>query len=264
MKNLLRLGRVLSVSVLLLFVTLAGAWAGTIVVGADEGVPPHVKVFSTPGNEEVQSFLAYAAGSTGGVRVAVGDVTGDGKPDVIAGAGPGGGPHVKVFDGATGAEVRSFFAYDQGFSGGVFVAAGDVNGDGVAEIVTGTGANANAAAHVKVFNGVNLNELASFLPYGGAFKGGIRVAVGDVNGDGVPDIITGAASATSHVKAFHGRTQSELASFFAYTPTFAGGVYVAAGDVNGDGAADIITGAGPGGGPHVKVFSGSTGAELRS
>ena len=53
-------------------------------------------------------------------------------------------------------------------------------------------------------------------------------------------------NAISHVKAFTTRTLTNTASFFAYTPTFTGGVRVAAGDVNGDGAADIITGSGPG------------------
>ena len=53
-------------------------------------------------------------------------------------------------------------------------------------------------------------------------------------------------------------------SFFAYAPTFAGGVFVAAGDVNGDGRAEIITGAGAGGGPHVQVFNASDGSVLQN
>src|SRR5205085_2596493 len=97
------------------------------------------------------------------------------------------------------------------------------------------------------------------------FRGGVRVAVGDVNGDGVPDIVTGAGPGGGpHVKVFSGADDSVLASFYAYDPTFAGGVYVAVGDVNGDGFADVITGAGPGGGPHVKVFAGLDNAELAS
>ena len=48
---------------------------------------------------------------------------------------------------------------------------------------------------------------------------------------------------------------TELAGFFAYDPAFPGGVFVACGDVTGDGVAEVITGAGPGGGPHVRAFS---------
>ena len=67
-----------------------------------------------------------------GVNVAAGDVTGDGIPDIIVGPGSGGGPNVKVFDGVTGAVVKDFFAYDLTFMGGVFVGAGDFNGDRLA------------------------------------------------------------------------------------------------------------------------------------
>jgi len=240
----------------LLDVDLSGA--ADIVTGA--GVASHVKVFSGATGAESASFFAYTPSFTGGVRVASGDVNGDGVADVITGAGAGGNAHVKVFDGRTSAELRSFLAYP-GFSGGVFVAAGDVNGDGAADIVTG--ADAGAASHVKVFDGGTGAELRSFLAYG-AFAGGVRVASGDVNGDGFADVITGAgAEGNAHVKVFDGRTSAELRSFLAY-PGFSGGVFVAAGDVNGDGAADIVTGADAGAGPHVKVFDGTTGAELRS
>src|SRR5438552_4479324 len=75
----------------------------------------------------------------GGVRVAAADVNGDHVADIVTAAGPGGGPHVRVLDGATGHESLGFYAYDSTFPGGVFVATGDLDGDGVAEIVTGAG-----------------------------------------------------------------------------------------------------------------------------
>src|SRR6187551_1604847 len=78
-------------------------------------------------------------------------------------------------------------------------------------------------------------------------------------------IVTGidASAGGSHVQAFTSQTQTKVASFFAYTPSFSGGVRVATGDVNGDGAPDIITGSGPGA-AHVKVFSGRDSSELHS
>ena len=66
------------------------------------------------------------------------------------------------------------------------------------------------------------------------------------------------------MKAFDGRTWAVLTEFFAYDPTFSGGARVASGDLNGDGVDDIITAAGPGGGPHVKAFDARTGQMLFS
>jgi hypothetical protein len=92
------------------------------------------------------------------VRVAVADVNGDGMPDVITAPGPGGGPDIRVFDGRTGALIQEFMAYDPNFTGGVYVAAGDVNGDGKADIITG--ADAGGGPHVKVFSGQDDSVLA--------------------------------------------------------------------------------------------------------
>jgi hypothetical protein len=69
--------------------------------GVDAGGGPHVRVFDARTNAELASFYAYNPAFSGGVRVAVGDVTGDGVDDVVMVPGPGGGPHVRVMDGVT-------------------------------------------------------------------------------------------------------------------------------------------------------------------
>jgi hypothetical protein len=231
-------------------------------VARDAGGEPQVTVYDAQSGSVVFDFLAYAPQFTGGVRVALGDVSGDGVPDIITAAGPGGGPHVRVFNGVNGSELMGFYAYWPGFSGGVFVAAGDVNGDGQADIITAAGAG--GGPHVRVFSGVDGSELMGFFAYDTSFTGGVSVAAGDVDGDGRADVVTGAGPGGGpHVRVISGLDQSEVLGFFAYHPSFAGGVYVAAGDVNGDGQADVITGAGAGGGPHVRVISGQDHSELR-
>src|SRR5262245_40456761 len=82
--------------------------------------------------------------------VAVGDVMGDGRGAVVTAAGFSGGPHVKVFDGVTGALEQQFMAYGLNIHGGVSVTVGDVTGLGREEIITGAGSG--GGPHVKVFD----------------------------------------------------------------------------------------------------------------
>ncbi len=197
--------------------------------------------------------------------VASADFNHDGVADILTGADAGGGPHIKVFSGATGMELASFMDSAKG-SAGVRVATGDINGDLTPDIITGSGPGVFPVA-VRVFNGLTTAQIAgplgSFIPYPGTFNGGVYVAAGDVNGDGRDDVITGpGAGGGPHVKAFSGLNGAEIASFFAYSANFSGGVRVGVGDVNQDGVFDIITGAGPGGGPHVRAFSGAGGAAI--
>ena len=106
--------------------------------------------------------------------MAADDLNGDGRAEIITGAGAGGGPHVKVFDGKDLSVLHSFFAYESGYSGGVRVAAGDVTGDGRADIVTGTGGGYST---VKVFDGRDRSLVHQLQPYPG-FGGGVFVASG--------------------------------------------------------------------------------------
>src|SRR5262249_16008573 len=148
--------------------------------------------------------------------------------------------------------------------------------------VYATGADAGGVAVVNAYDAKSGALVGQLLPFGPLFMGGVRVAVGDVNGDGIADIIAGAGpGALPQIVVFNGVTLQPIASFFAFSLNaamgifasgsssasagaggignqFRGGVFVAAGDVNGDRFADIIVGADAGGAPQVQVFDGKT------
>ena len=210
-----------------------------------------------------QTVAAFETTFTGGAWVTRADVTGDGIPDLIVGAGPGGAPVVRVIDGRDGRIVRSFNAYEASFSGGVIVTAADLNGDGRAEIITGT--DQGGAARVRIFNGLDNTVIADFDAIEDAnFRGGVRVAVGDINADGVPDLIAAAGFgggprvAIFDGKALLGGVPIHLVpDFFAFESSLRDGVYISTGNLDGDKHADLIIGAGPGGAPRVMGLNGA-------
>src|SRR5262249_8924151 len=199
------------------------------IVGVDQG-PPHVKVFDA-NNRVVADFFAFDPSFQGGVRVGIGDVNGDGFADYICGAGAGAQALVKVVDGtranqvlangqiADSALLAGFIAYDPSIRSGVFVAAGDLTGDGKAEVAVSTGQG--TAGEVRVFGIANgratrlSGPLGDFFPYGAGFAGGITLATGDLNGDGRRELITGTFRLSSHLKAFDSATGAEVLSEFA-------------------------------------------------
>jgi matrixin/VCBS repeat protein/FG-GAP repeat protein len=240
---------------------LDGSGQSAIVTGEGPGGVPQVRSFRGDGTPLSPSFMAFDPAFRGGVRVASCDLDGDGRAEIITAAGPGGGPHVRAWrlgdGGAT--ELFGFYAYAATFAGGVFVACGDLDGDGRAEIVTGSDAGGPPSVRVWKVHGtppeLTVTQVIEFEPYHSAFRGGVRVAVADVDGDGRAEVITGAGPGGGpHVRVFRIEPLAEVAGFYAYDPTFLGGVYVAGGDVDGTAGAEIVTGAGAGGGPHVRVF----------
>lgn len=224
-------------------------------VGAGPGSLPLVKVYDYDGQLKAE-FLAFSAKFGGGVRVALGDVTGDGVQDILCAAGPGGGPHVRVFDGVSLSEVHSFFAYGPNFTGGVYIAAGDINFDGIDDVILGAGEG--GGPHVRVLYGHNFADMFNFFPYPATFTGGVRVAAGRVNNDVFADIIMGAGPGGGpHVRIYSGSNLALLGDFFAFDPAFTGGVFVTAQNVSTLGDANVIVSAGAGGAPLVRAFPGA-------
>lgn len=203
------------------------------------------------------------AGFAGGVRTVAADFNGDGIADLVVGTGPGIATLVRVLDGATQAELFSIAPFEAAFVGGVFVTAGDINGDGRPDLVITP--DEGGGPRVRIFSGNGFTQLDDFFGIEDtAFRGGARAGVGDLNGDGVSDLVVAAGfGGGPRVAAFSGVTigttgrRKLFPDFFAFEVELRNGTYVTVGDVTGDRIADLIAGGGPGGGPRVTVFGGA-------
>ncbi len=149
-----------------------------------------------------------------------------------------------------------------GLNGGIISAVGDLNRDGVLDVAVGVAGG--GGPRVIVYSGNGGSVLRDYFAYAPNFLGGLSVALGDLNGDGYSEVITGAGGGGApHVLVFDGLTGQVVSSFFAYEESFRGGVQVAALDTNQDGKAELLIGTGAGGGPRVRLFSwGASGLSI--
>ncbi|MBF9220131.1 T9SS type A sorting domain-containing protein [Hymenobacter ruricola] len=181
----------------------------------------------------VITYRAVASSNSGSpTDVAVADVNGDGRPDILT-ANPG-GDEVGVLLGLAGGGFAPATVYPTGSRSG-FLAVADVNGDGRPDVVTANGSTA----------GVLLGQAGgSFAPVS-TYSTGIGttgLAVADVNGDGRPDIVT-TKSGSNLVGVLLGQTGGSFAPVITYsTGPGSNPQGVAVADVNGDGRPDIVTG----------------------
>ncbi|HXD85475.1 MAG TPA: Ig-like domain-containing protein [Urbifossiella sp.] len=200
--------------------------------------------------------------SPGGIRVAEADITGDGVPDIVAVTGPGVPAQLRAFDGRTQQPVYTEPLFE-GFTGGAFVVAGDLNHDGKADLAVTP--DQGGGPRVTLLNGPDGKVLANFFGIDDPnFRGGARAAIGDINGDHIDDIVVSAGfgggpriAGYDGTTLFNGSQPTHLFhDFFLFEDVLRNGAYVAIGDLNDDGFGDIIGGAGPGGGPRVLALSG--------
>ncbi|MFM7137307.1 MAG: hypothetical protein ACKO1M_09610, partial [Planctomycetota bacterium] len=252
---------------------------GALVVSNDDlcfGLPL-VRVLDPDTGATLSQFLAYEARFRGSVRVATGDLTGDGVDEIVVAPGPGRPGQIRVFT-ADGVELPAYrtFAFGPAYRGGVGVAVGNIDGVGGNEIIA---SRSSGLSRVNVF-GVDPDPLAAdpvtnvpirtFIGIPGAYRNGAVVTAGDygtfTNGmmlttvaDGIDEIAVGSnAGIRAQVRVFDASlTPRQVGSFVAIRPGFRGGVTLSTARWNLDTADDIIVGAGVGGRSIVEIYGGT-------
>lgn len=193
-------------------------------------------------------------------RTATGDVNADGVVDYVYGAGLGGQDTVVVISGATNAviwQVAGMFPLVVGAAGpaaraGVFVATADVNCDGFADVIVGS--DGRRPSQVAIYDGRRGTLMRPvFSPFATGARVGVRVAGGDVDGDGYGDVVVGRGPGTGRasVEVYSGRRllaqgtpppPARDALLKAFSVVGGNGVYVAAADMTRDGRAEVVVG----------------------
>lgn len=232
-------------------VDLGGDGYDEIVVGYGYQARPEVVIYRYDASV-INRWNPYVIGFEGRVNVTTGDLDQDGRDEIVTAPGEGGGPHVRIFDGFGNAKYHNgFFVDEPDYRNGVELTVADLNNDGENKIIVSLikeGVNI-----IKVFDvfgfqigkDILIETPDSFEP--------MKIVVSNLIGDEKPEIVLGAAIGSSPYVYVLDNEGNLIKSFLAYAQTFYGGVDVDV--VELEGKRNIVTAAGFGGGPHVRLFN---------
>ncbi|HJZ53422.1 MAG TPA: FG-GAP repeat protein, partial [Gemmataceae bacterium] len=219
-----------------------GDGVADIAIGPDTGGGPRLQVLAgkTFGKLMPDFFGLPYPDFRGGLRLAIADVNRDGHGELIVAPGAGGGPRVSVYNGRSIGPgknptvlINDFFVFDASLRTGISLAAGDVNGDGYADLIAGI--DTGGGPRVRVISGAELaagrgGAIADFWAGGIDDRSGLRLSVRNYDGDNRADIMVGSGAGT-FVRTYTGSSvignpNPSPIEWFESFPGVGGGVYV--------------------------------------
>lgn len=212
-----------------------------VAVGGGAGGSSEVKLYRASG-ALVTSFVPYGVNGVRGVSVALADLNGDGQDELLT-VPIAGAALLRVWRYAPAtkrfSQIAQLYVYDRHLLNGFTVTAGDLDGNGQADIVVAPRRSGSSLTILRWQNNA-LQPVRKLRPYPVAFSTGVTVAIGDVDGNGRQDIIVSPGPGYySHVKVLtiSGHVQS---AFVPYGVSYRQGLSLAAVDLNQDGREELL------------------------
>ncbi|MBU0879407.1 VCBS repeat-containing protein [Patescibacteria group bacterium] len=205
-----------------------------------------VRVFNSKGEQARNGFFSYNDNFSGGSQILISDIDNDKDFEILDNKKG----VINVYK--KGIKKTSFSPFGPLFKNEISFVVKDINNDGTNEIIT---APAVGSPYIKIFSKDGKLLSPGWFAYDKNFRGGVSIAVEDINNDGNVEIITAPAVGTSYIKIFSKDGKLLNPGWFAYDKNFRGGVSIAVADLDNDGNKEIITAPASNGSSHIKIFS---------
>ncbi|MDO8184313.1 FG-GAP-like repeat-containing protein [Conexibacter sp. JD483] len=230
---------------------VSGDGKADVVSLESDGSGRYRYLFGLTGGVTITDWNYVPGDRRGAVAYAVGDLTGDGKADILtvedSGVASGNGRYQYVLGTSNGSGIARWEAILRGMMRPEAIAVGDVNGDGKADIVAveDSGVSSGNGRYRYMYGISNGPGIATWEPVLRGMALPDRVAVGDVNGDGRADIVAvedaGVSSGNGRYRYMYGISNGPgVASWSSVLSGMMLPEAIAVGDVSGDGKADIV------------------------
>lgn len=231
-----------------------------VILAANGKAPSQVVIYSYANSRLTQdkAFNPYAKTYAGGVTVALGDVDGDSKVEIVTAPNRGLVPEIGIFNNL-GKREKKFNAYSSKDRNGVSVTLGDVNKDGVSEIITVPGKGSKSNVIIYTYKG---KKLTSWYAVSKSYRLGVTTRTIDIDADGTMEIVAMSLAGDQpgvYIYSWKGKLEKK---FLALSKKFKGGVQAEIKDINDDLTYEIVT-AGRSGSSQINIFN-YKGKKLKS